>query len=180
MRHFLLLFLLVGCAKEQPVVEATDTREPIEVQYVGAPELVVRTQPNDAAPVVTKYLAGEAVSVLSRKEPWVEVRTAAGSGWALAADLTTADQARKEEENPTPRFRELPAPIHAPSARGTIYIEASVNTDGDVVSTKLLTNTTGSADLAANNEAALRRSKFHPIVKNGQKQPFLYYHRVDY
>lgn len=177
----LLLPLAIACAKEPQAAETTDTREPVSVEYVGSPELVVRERPDERAPMVTKYLSGEAVSILARRAEWVEVRTAAGSGWAKAADLTTAAAAKKEEENPSPKFRVMPAAIGAPNVvRGTIYIEASVNSDGDVLSTTILTNTTGSTELALNNEAALRRSKFHPIVKRGEKLPFLYYYRVDY
>jgi hypothetical protein len=55
-----------------------------------------------------------------------------------------------------------------------------VNTDGKVTSAKVITNTTGSDDLAQRNIQALEQSKFYPIVIKGQKTPFVYYYRVDY
>ena len=61
-----------------------------------------------------------------------------------------------------------------------MYIEANVNDQGEVTSTKVITNTTGSAGLAAQNEAALRSARFYPIVQKGQRVPFVYYYRVDY
>jgi uncharacterized protein YgiM (DUF1202 family) len=175
---FLLVLLMVSCKKE-PMAEAP-SRETIEVAYVGAPELVVHAKADDASPVVTKFLNGESVSVLAKKNDWVEVRTADGSGWAHTADLTNAAGAKAEEANPTPRFRKPPSPVSQPGAHGTIYIEAAVNTEGDVTRTQLITNTTGSDPLAAQNEAALKQSKFWPIVQKGQKKDFLYYYRVDY
>lgn len=174
-------FCLFACAKQEgAAIETTDTREAIQIAYVGAPELKVHTKPDDASPVETTFLNGESISVLSRKGDWVEVRTASGSGWAHANELTSAAAAAAEEENPTPKFRVPPSPISAPGTRGTIYIEAAVNTDGDVTSTKLISNTTGSDSFAARNEEALMHAKFYPIVRKGQKKQFLYYYRVDY
>ncbi|HUP62104.1 MAG TPA: SH3 domain-containing protein [Thermoanaerobaculia bacterium] len=175
---FLLLFA-VAC-KEQPVIPAMDTREPIGIWYVGAPELNVREQPNDAAPVLATYSNGEAISVLSQKGEWAEVRTGDRAGWARMADLTTAAAKTEAEEHPTPKFRVMPLPISAPSASGEVYIEADVNTDGDVVKTRILHNTTGSEMLAVQNESALKLAKFHPIVVKGERKVFKYYHRVTY
>ena len=181
MKRLALVVLFAACTSEQPVVTATtDTRAAIGVMYVGAPELQVREQASDSAPVITTYSNGEAISILTDKGEWVEVRTGDRAGWAKKADLTTAEGKTQAEENPEPRFRKMPLPVSAPSARGEIYIEADVNTDGDVVSTRIITNTTGSASLASQNEAALKAGKFHPIVVRGERQKFKYYHRVTY
>ena len=159
----------------------TDTRAAMAVYYVTAPELQVHAQPNDASPLVTKFLNGESVSVLSKRgDDWVEVRTASGSGWAHMTDLGTAAAAKQAEENLSPRFARVPAPISAPGAHGTIYIEANVNTDGKVTSSKIITNTTGSEELAQRNVQALEQATFYPIVQKGEKKPFVYYYRVDY
>jgi uncharacterized protein YgiM (DUF1202 family) len=176
-----LLILATACKQEAPAVTGTmDTREAIGIQYVGAPELQVREQPNDTAAVVTTYQNGEAISILSEQGDWVEVRTGERAGWAKKADLTSAEAKVAAEEDPQPKFRVMPMPVSAPSARGEIYIEADVNTDGDVLSTRLITNTTGSVALAMQNENALKAAKFHPIVVKGERQKFKYYHRVTY
>lgn len=173
--------ILGGCSKEQPAgTETTDTREPIAIYYVGAPEMEVRAKPAETAAVVTKFLNGESVPVLARKGDWAEVRIVGGSGWVHMADLTTAEVAKKEQQNPTPRFRVPPSPVTATSAHGTVYIEANVNTEGEITSTKIITNTTGSEDLALKNAAALQRARFYPIVQKGQRKAFIYYYRVDY
>lgn len=182
MKHLsLALLLLAACTSEQPAVtETTDTRASIGIWYVGSPELTVREQANDTAAVLATYQNGEAVSVLAEKGEWVEIRTGERSGWAKKADLTTAAGKTEAEENPQPKFKTMPMPVSAPSARGEVYIEADVNTDGDVVTTRIITNTTGSQALAAQNENALKSAKFYPIVIKGERQKFKYYHRVTY
>lgn len=176
----LLLLLAVACGPGEPVVKV-DTRSALAIYYVTAPELKVHAQPADTAAVVTKFLNGESVAVLSRRsDDWVEVRTANGSGWAHMSELGTADAANQATENLSPRFERVPAPVAAPGTHGTIYIEANVNTDGAVTSAKIITNTTGSDDLAQRNIQALEQAKFYPIVQKGEKKPFVYYYRVDY
>lgn len=177
---FLVLLLALACRREVPVTQTTDTRDPIEVAYVGAPEMKVHAKADDASAVQTTFLNGESVSILSRKGDWVEVRTTSGSGWSHASDLTNAAGAKAEEDNPTPKFRVPPSPVVQPGAHGAIFIEANVNDQGEVTSTKLIVNETGSPGLAAQNEAALRAAKFYPIVKKGQRVPFLYDYSVTY
>ncbi|HEX9163927.1 MAG TPA: SH3 domain-containing protein [Thermoanaerobaculia bacterium] len=174
-----VLALLGACSRaEQP--PPTDTREPIEISYVTAPALRVHAQPNDASPLVLTYENGEAVSVMSKKGDWVEVRVGDRTGWGHAADLGSAKEAKQQEENPEVRFRVFPSPVSNPSAHGEIYLEADVNTDGDVVGVRTIGNSTGSEALAAENAASLQQAKFYPIVKKGQRKPFKYYHRVTY
>ena len=130
--------------------------------------------------MIAKYLNGESVSVMSKRGEWVEVRTAGATGFVRAADLTDAAGAQKERDNPDPKFRNIPSPVTAPGATGTVYIEAQVNTEGEVTSTKIITNTTGRPELASRNAEALERAKFYPIVIKGERKPFVYYYRVDY
>lgn len=182
-RITVLLLFFVACKAEQRTVTETgtmDLREPVAVKYVGAPELNVRASANKDAAILSTYQNGEAVSILTDKGEWVEVRTGERSGWALAAELTDAAGATEQEENPEPKFRVMPMPVSAPSARGEIYLEADVNSDGEVVAIRTITNTTGSPALVAQNTDALRTAKFYPIVQNGQRVPFKYYHRVSY
>ncbi len=170
--------MAAGCA--QSADEPTDTREPIAIQYVGVSKMPVHARPDDRSPVVTRYQHSESVPVLSKKGDWVEVRTAMGSGWVHQSDLVGAAEAAQSKENPNPRFQHPPAPISAPGIHGTIYIEADVNTDGDITGTTIIENTTGSASLAEQNAFALQRSKFYPIIIRGERKPFKYDYRVDY
>jgi len=178
----LAALLSLACSREQVVTDTTpiDTREPIAFRYVGAPELPVREQPDETAPVIATYQNGESVSVLAEQGEWVEVRTGGQAGWAKAADLTSAEAAQAQEDNPQPKFKVMPMPVTAPSAKGEIYIEADVNTDGDVVNVRIITNTTGSEALANQNITALKAAKFYPITQDNKRVPFKYYHRVTY
>jgi TonB family protein len=183
MKRLALLVLLAAACKQETVVTDTtpvDTREPVAIRYVGAPELPVREQPNDTAPILVTYQNGESISVLAEKGEWVEVRSGDGSGWARAADLTDAAGRQEAEENPQPKFRVMPMPVSAPSAKGEIYLEADVNSDGEVTSVRTISNTTGSAALEAQNTNALKNAKFFPIMQNNQRTKFKYYHKVTY
>jgi uncharacterized protein YgiM (DUF1202 family) len=186
MKHALalpaLLLLLAACKGEVTVTDTgtMDTRGPIAVRYVGAPELQVRAAANDTAEVLATYQNSEAISVLAEQGEWVEVRTGDRSGWARGADLVDAATAEQQEENPQPKFRVMPLPVSAPGAHGEIYLEADVNSDGEVTDIRTITNTTGSEALAVQNTAALRAARFYPIVQNGERVKFKYYHRVTY
>ena len=170
----------IACGPSEPV-EKVDTRSAIATFYVASPELKVHAQPDDKAAVVTKFLSGESVPVLARRDDdWVEVRTASGSGWAHMSELGTAQAAKQASGNLSPRFERVPAPVASPGTHGTIYIEANVNTDGQVTSAKVITNTTGSEELAQRTIQALEQARFYPIVVKGEKKPFVYYYRVDY
>jgi len=178
---FLFLLFAFSCKQEAVVTETVDTGEPIGVWYVGAPGgLKVHQQPNDTAPEVASYQSGEAISVLAQKGDWAEVRVGVGSGWAKMADLTDAAGKAKLENDPEVRFRIMPLPVTAPSAHGEIYIEADVNSEGEVTGTRILVNTTNNPVLASQNEAALKSAKFYPIVQKNQRIPFKYYHKVTY
>lgn len=177
------LLLLVACRQERTITTGTvpmDTREPVAVRYVGAPELQVREQANEAAPVINTYQNGEAMTVLAEQGDWAEVRTGDRTGWVRKADLTSAEEIQAAEDNPQPKFRVIPMPVSAPSARGEIYLEADVNSDGEITAIRTVSNTTGSMALEAQNIAALKAARFFPIVQDNQRKKFKYYHRVTY
>jgi hypothetical protein len=110
----------------------------------------------------------------------VEVRSGDRAAWAKLADLTNAEGKEKAENNPDPKFRVVPMPVSAPSSHGEIYIMAEVNSDGEITSTRILENTTGSPALAEQNANALKNGKFYPIVVKGERKKFQYFHRVTY
>lgn len=177
-----LLLVLAACGNEgaTAVTQTVDTREPVEHLFVTAPEAPVRAKPDEAAEVITTYQNGEAISVLAKQADWSEVRVGDRSGWVRAEHLGSSVEKDQAEDNPQPKFRVMALPVTAPGARGEIYLEADVNTDGDVLSVRTITNTTGSPALAAQNTQALRAAKFYPIVLKGERKPFKYYHRVTY
>ncbi len=169
---------LLTCAKRTEHPEPP-MREAIAVEYVQSEKLPVHANASDSSPVIATYAGGETVSVLSRKDAWVEIRTTDGSGWAHASDLAQ-DAKQVEADNLSPRFRRAPMPVSQPGAHGDIILEADVNSDGDVTAVRILFNTTGSQTLAEGNAAALRQAHFLPIVQQGRRRNFTYEHRVHY
>ena len=158
----------------------TDTREAIEYLYVKAPELKVYAQTDEKSPVIGTYQTSESVSVLEKRGEWYQIRVGDRAGWVRASGLGTAAETQYSADSPTPRFVKPPPAVPNLTAKGDIYIEADVNTSGEVTSVKIITNTTGNEGLAASNAAALGQAKFYPIVIKGERKPFKYYHRITY
>lgn len=175
------VLVLAACSKTETATSREDTRLPIATEYVRGASLPIHAKPDDASRVITTYQASEAVSILSRKGDWVEVSTAFGSGWAHAADLASAAEIPKPAgENDAARFIIPPEPVSSPGASGDVTLEADVSPNGDVLSVRVILNTTGSEGLAQRNVAALQKAKLAPIIKHGQRMPFTYEHRVHY
>lgn len=179
-RLMIAIVFLAACSGEAPTTETTDTRIPLSVEYVREATLKIHTKPDDAAPVVSTYQHGEAVSVLSRRGAWAEVRIAAGSGWVHGEELAGAAEATKEADNTKPHFIRAPEPVTQPGVHGDIALEADVNTDGVVTNVRTIRNTTGSVSLEQRNIAELRRATFSPVVRHGRREAFVYEHRLEY
>jgi len=176
-----LALVLVACSSRPPAAPQADTSRPaIDIQYVGVASIKLYAEPAETAPVVGTYGYTETVSILARKGDWVEVRTGQGSGWAHAADLISAEQVEPILKNPSPRLAIVPVAIPNPRARGEIGMEAKVNTDGEVLSVRVVKNTTGLQKLADANAAALQQAKFYPMVQKGQRLSFTYGYEVTY
>jgi uncharacterized protein YgiM (DUF1202 family) len=183
MKRLLLIsaILLAACNSEPANTETTDTRMPLEVQYVRDAALKIHSKAADEAPVVTTYQHGESVSVLSRRGDWAEVRIASGSGWVHANELAGAAEATKEEaDNTSPHFTRDPQPVTQPGVHGDVILEAEVNSDGLVTNVRTLKNTTGLLSLETRNAASLRAAAFTPVVRHGRREAFVYEHRVHY
>jgi SH3-like domain-containing protein len=172
------LTLAAGCRQETPV--ATDTRQSIDVDYVVVQEMAIHKSPDTASAVVSHQSRGESVSVLAKKDGWLEVRTFdGGSGWARSSDASSK-AADPEADSTAVHFRLAPQAVSNPTARGELWFEARVNTDGDVVDVKTVSNTTGSTQLEAQNREALLHAKFEPLRDRGKVQAFTYDYHVQY
>ncbi|HEU5161805.1 MAG TPA: SH3 domain-containing protein [Thermoanaerobaculia bacterium] len=179
----LLLLIALACGERPAAVPAA--REPIAIRFVVADELPIHESKSAESPVLSTYQAGERVSVLADDGEWSEIRiTFDTSGWAkksLLGDAPAGDTATTGAGSASPRFKVPPSPVFSPGgAKGEIVLEATVNTDGDVAAVKTIVNTTGRADLEAQNVAALRQAKFHPMIIAGTRKAFIYEHRITY
>jgi hypothetical protein len=179
-----LALLAAACGGEKaPSVAAA--KEPIAIRYVIADELPIHASQDEAAPVLATYGTGERVSILADAGAWSEVRiTFDTSGWAKRIQLGNTppgDRATAGGGSGSPRFKVPPSPIFSPAgAKGEIVLEATVNTDGEVGDVRTIRNTTGRADLEAQNVRELRQASFYPLLVNGTRKPFIYEHRITY
>src|SRR5579872_5909654 len=174
-----IILVAVACTSRPPAASPEEaTRTAIDTKYVGVPSMKIYAEPRDASTLLTEYGYTEAVSILGRRGEWVEVRTVDGSGWAKAADLIDGATVDAILKNPAPKFLTPPVAIPNPRAHGAIALVARVNTDGDVIETWKLTDTTNSKTLVEANLAALRQAKFYPIVEKGQRLTFTYEYDV--
>lgn len=189
MKQFLVALLLVAsfaCIK-RPAPVATETqpvlpeeRPAIAVEYVAVPTMTVYRQPSVDAEKSGSYQMSEAISILSRKGEWCEIRTFDGAGWVKASDLMDAAKKAELEKDTVPRFFVSPQLVEATRARGEIVFHAKVNTDGDVVEVKTIQNTTGNLKLADANAEELKKARFYPLIDQGQRKVFVYEHKVYY
>lgn len=197
MRRALPLLLLVAfaCAtppppppavspEPEPVVETKPAVEPvIGTVTVTATALNVRREASTDADVVLQAKKGERLDVLSRDESWVKVRLATGeSGW-VAARFVSDGQAKKKAKGGCPSdsdFAFTKTPTLAFSdrpAKGQVVVDATVNTKGDVTSTKLVSNTTGDETLAFLAQREIKEAKFSPPIRNCVPRTFIFTYR---
>ena len=177
---FVLVAASIACSESQP--PAPPPREAIAIEYVSSNELPIHASPSTAAPVVTTYKFGEAVSILSKKGTWSEVRIDfERSGWAEAERLSASEGEKVTSTPESIRFLRAPAPVsNASNIRGEIVLEASVGPNGEVSSVRTVSNSTGSKDLELKNTNELKQARFAPLTVRGVGKPFVYEYRVSY
>lgn len=175
-----LAVLAVACREEVP--DVPPMREAVAIEYVAVDEAIVRETPSDTAAELLRIRNSEPVSILAYQDPWAEVRTGSGTGWLKRTDLAPEKKsATLESTRDKPRFRRAPMPVSSPgNIDGEIVLEANVNDQGQITSVKTISNTTGSAELEARNTSEFRKASFYPMVVYGKRQPFIYYHRIEY
>lgn len=181
----LILVAVLSCTqKPAPVASETQTSvEPAEryaigIEYVAVPRASVHARPAEDSPVIESYGLTEAVSVLEKKDGWTLVRTFSGAGWVKGTDLVDA-KTSEAMDTTTPRFYVEPGKVPF-RGRGEIWLQAKVNTDGQVVEVKTVKNTTGSQAVETANIDALKVAQFYPMLEKGQHKTFVYEHRVYY
>jgi hypothetical protein len=203
-RLFLVLALLVlsSCSAPpapQPMA-APETpppppAAPVEERVTGtvrvtASALNVRQEPSGDAEVLTQVKKGTELGVLVSDDSWVKVRLADGRvGW-VAERFVSADGARPSAKRtqtarrsgcpadsdyafnvaPTPSFTE-------DGPHGLVVVEANVNAQGTVTSTKLISNGTGDEAMAFLAEREIKSAKFSPPIRNCRPTAFIFTYR---
>lgn len=171
---------------QPPAAPASDTA--IGSGRVNASVLNVRSKPSMEGEVIGHAHRGERVTILGESGEWLRVRTGSGEvGWVssqhVARDdaLAPAPSSRGRRGCPPDsdyRFLTPPRPsFNENGPHGVVTIEASVNVQGTVTSTKVVSNTTGEDALATIAAREVTAAKFAPPVRNCVARAFLFTYR---
>jgi uncharacterized protein YgiM (DUF1202 family) len=198
----LLVLLLLAAACAAPAPTPTTVPEPpppvappstpnesvaaIGTVRVTSATLNVRREPATTGEVVAQVKKGERLALLAHRGEWSNVRLADGiTGW-VSSKLVANDASGAAAGAAKPRrgscadsdFRFVQAPLPSfnndQTAHGIVTVDANVDTRGIVTSTKVVSNTTGDAALAALAEKEIRNAKFAPPMRNCVAKAFIY------
>ena len=191
-RLFVLVLFSVACASPPPPaplpapepsrttpVQATEERA-IGTVRANASTLNVRAEASASAEVVSRVRRGEKLALLEDGGAWLRVRLANGTvGWVASQHVVREGAAARPRRGCLPdsdySFVAAPKPAFAEgSAHGTVVVDAGVDSGGNVVSTRVMSNTTGDPSLAAMAEREVRQAKFAPPVRNCAAKAFIY------
>jgi len=186
-KRFLVAALVVtGCSAPPPPEPVTVPSPSPQIQrelgpgHVTATALNVREEPNTDSAVLTMLRRGAPLELIEEKEGWYRVRVASGqTGWVSVRYVSRGTPPPRRRGGCPPdsdyAFEKSPLPSFSEDGHhGLVVVEASVNTNGDVTSTKVLSNTTGDPALAAKAEREIRSAKFTPPVRDCVKRAFIF------
>ena len=147
---------------------------------VNASLLNVRSEPSMQGEIVGHARRGERVTILGESGEWLRVRTGGGEvGWVssqhVARDGATRGTCPADSDY---RFLTAPRPaFNEGGPHGVVTVEASVNAQGTVTSTKLISNTTGADALAVIASREITAAKFAAPVRNCVARAFIFTYR---
>lgn len=197
----LALLILSACAAPPapPPVAAPETpppppAAPVEERVTGtvrvtASALNVRQEPSGDAEVLVQVKKGTELGVLRSDDSWVKVRLADGTtGWVAERFVTGGSakssakrtQARRGGCTPDSDYAFLVAPTPSFSedgVHGLVVVEANVNVQGIVTSTKLISNGTGDEAMAFMAEREIQSAKFSVPIRNCEARAFIFTYR---
>jgi TonB family protein len=131
---------------------------------------------------------GERVTILAESGEWLRVRTGGGEvGWVSSQHVARSDASVSAPTRPRRggcppdsdyRFLTPPRPSFTENGpHGVVTIEASVNADGVVTSTRVVSNTTGQEALATIAAREVKEAKFAPPVRSCVTRAFIFTYR---
>ena len=169
-----------------PAAPPAPTAAPAEERTVGtvrvnASTLNVRAAASASAEIVSRARKGEKLAVLEDSGDWLRVRLGDGTtGWVAAQHIVREGAAARPRRGCPPdsdySFIKAPKPAFSDSAssHGIVVVDAGVDAKGNVVSTRVVSNTTGDQSLALMAERELREARFAPPVRNCVAKAFIY------
>jgi len=191
-RAVVLALFAAACAAPPPPPPApapapppASTGAPAEERAIGtvrvnASTLNVRAAASASAEVVSRARRGEKLAVLEDSGDWLRIRLADGTtGWVAAQHIVREGAAARPRRGCPPdsdySFIKAPKPAFSEnSSPGIVIVEAGVDAKGDVVSTRVVSNTTGDQSLASLTERELREARFAPPVRNCVAKAFVF------
>jgi len=198
-----LAIVTAGCASTPPAPAPEPPAPPPVAQpavenAIGAARVVantlnVRSGPSLEGEILRQVKKGDRLSVLQNGDDWLRIRLDDGTvGWVSRALISVDGQPATKKaaaakprrsgcppdsdftfaKTPTPSFSEV-----AEAKHGLVVVEAYVNTKGDVVSTKVVSNSTGDESLAFLAQREMKQSKFVAPIRNCVPREFIFTYR---
>jgi uncharacterized protein YgiM (DUF1202 family) len=196
-RRVALIVLAFACAAPPPPApvsepspaaasEAPQGEVAIGTVRVTATTLHVRAEPSTSAASIAQVRKGDRLTLIAAGDEWMKVRMEDGAiGWVSKQHVSRDDVASSLPRSrrpssgclpdrnysfassPTPRFSE--SGVH-----GIVTVEANVDKNGAVQSTKVISNTTGDESLAVLAAREIATARFVPPVRNCVQKAFIF------
>jgi uncharacterized protein YgiM (DUF1202 family) len=148
---------------------------------VNVSTLNIRGDASTAAPVVGHARRGERLTVIGDSGDWLHVKLNDGSsGWVASQLVVREGAAARPRRGGCPpdgnySFITAPKPSFSETGpHGMVVVEASVDARGIVTSTRVVSNDTNDASLAAIAEREVRSARFAPPIRNCAPKAFLF------
>lgn len=201
------LAALVRCAAPapapKPVPEPLPAAAPAaEEKVIGtlrvtASALNVRKEASTDAEVFVQVKKGQKLALLEEGDSWMKIRLESGeNGWVASRFVSregakTAGKGKGRGKKSKAKsscpadsdfaFLETPMLSFSDSgAHGLVVVDATVNGQGKVTGTKLISNSTGDESLAFLTEREIKTATFAPPIRNCVPRAFIFTYRRTY
>jgi len=182
MRRFLVLALFVtACQSAAPPPEAPVEAAPANsIVFVTASTLNVRRAASPSSDVVAQVRRGDRLTVIGSSGGWTNVRLPNDqTGWVANQHVSTTATVARSRRGCQPdsefRFATTPTPDLRPTDKhGLIVVDATVDAQGNVTATRVVSNATGDPALGRQTEREIRSAKFVAPVRDCAPRPFTF------
>jgi len=148
---------------------------------VNVSTLNIRADASTSAEIVGHARRGERLTVVGDAGSWLRVKLNDGStGWVSSQLVVREGSAARPRRSGCPpdgnySFITAPKPsFFEQGPHGMVVIEASVDTRGIVTSTRVVSNDTKDASMAAIAEREIRNARFAPPIRNCAPKAFVF------
>jgi uncharacterized protein YgiM (DUF1202 family) len=190
-RALVLLLILAACASPAPPppvaqpqpqpAPAPAAETPIGTVRVTANVLNVRKEGSASADVIAQVKKGDRLSLLADGDQWSRVKLADGTIGYVSAPLVRRDGTQAKSKKGCPAdtdfsFAKTPTPSFSDhqTVHGIVTVDATVDVNGNVTSTKLISNTTNDETLGFLAEREIKGAKFVAPIRNCVARPFIF------